>query len=253
MKKADYARIAPFYDEGTLLSQKIIDLWLGLISKYSKATAGAKVLDLGCGTGRFALPMARQLGFCVTGADACEEMLAKAREKDATGLVAWDRQEAEQLTYSDSSFDIVFTSHLLHHLDSPSKAIRECERVLKTPGMILVRYGDIEQIRGDVVHTLFPEALAIDKARTPTVKLVETQLREAGFTGITSEEVVQQSYQTGTERLNAIELKNTSILTLISQEAYEAGIQALVKYIKNNPNDPWLLFDRLTLTIGFKN
>lgn len=27
----------------------------------------------------------------------------------------------------------------------------------------------------------------------------------------------------------------------------------LVEYIENNPNDPWLLFDRLTLTIGFKN
>lgn len=253
MQKADYAKIASFYDKGTSLSQQKTDLWLGLISRYTRATTGAKMLDLGCGTGRFALPIARELGFRVTGADAFEEMLAKAREKDTTGLVAWERQEAERLTYVDDSFDVVFTSHLVHHLDSPLTAIRECKRVLKTPGTLLVRYGAIEQIRGDVVHTLFPEALAIDEARTPTVKAVEAWLREAGFTDVTSEETVQQSYGAGTERLNAIKFKNTSILTLISQKAYEAGIQALVEYIENNANDPWLLFDRLTLTIGFKN
>ncbi|MBN1811099.1 MAG: class I SAM-dependent methyltransferase [Anaerolineae bacterium] len=66
MKKADYAKIAPSYDKGASLSQQNIDLWLGLIAKHSGATVGARVLDLGCGTGRFALPMARQLGFCVT-------------------------------------------------------------------------------------------------------------------------------------------------------------------------------------------
>ncbi len=253
MKKADYAKIALSYDKGASLSQQNIDLWLELIAKHPGATVGARVLDLGCGTGRFALPMARQLGFRVTGVDVYEEMLAKAREKDAAGLVAWDRQEAERLTYSDGSFDIVFMSHLLHHLASPPKAIGECKRVLKTPGTILVRYGDIEKIRGDVVHALFPEALAIDEARTPTIKLVETWLRGAGFAGVTSEEVVQQSYQAGIDRLNAIKFKNTSVLTLISQEAYEAGIQALVGYIESSPNDPRLLFDRLTLTIGFKN
>jgi ubiquinone/menaquinone biosynthesis C-methylase UbiE len=253
MQKADYAKIASFYDKGTSLSQQNSDRWLELVSKYSKATAGAKVLDLGCGTGRFALPMAHELGFRMTGADAFEEMLAKAREKDTTGLVVWDRQEAERLTYADDSFDVVFMSHLVHHLDSPLTAICECKRVLKTPGTLLVRYGAIEQIRGDVVHTLFPEALAIDEARTPTVKVVETWLREAGFTSVTSEEIVQQSYGAGAERLNATKFKNTSILTLISQKAYETGFQALAEHVKSKPDDPWLLFDRLTLTIGYKN
>ncbi len=253
MQKADYAKIASFYDKGTSLSQQNTNLWLGLISKYARATKGAKMLDLGCGTGRFALPIARELGFRVTGADAFEEMLAKAREKDTTGLVAWDCQQAERLTYTDSSFDVVFMSHLVHHLDSPLTAICECKRVLKTPGALLVRYGAIEQIRSDIVHTLFPEALAIDETRTPSVKAVETWLREACLTSVTSEEITQQSYGTGAERLNAIKFKNTSILTLISQKAYETGFQALAEHVKSKPDDPWLLFDRLTLTIGYKN
>ena len=136
MKKADYDKIASFYDKGRSLSDRNIDLWLGLIAKYSSAAEGARALDLGCGTGRFAIPMAERLGYRVTGADASEEMLAKGKEKDVAGLVKWDIQDAQRLTYPDNSFDLVFMSHLLHHVDSPSAVINECRRVLNAPGAL---------------------------------------------------------------------------------------------------------------------
>jgi len=253
MRKADYSRIASFYDEGRSLSEQSIALWLGLISKLSKASEGAKVLDLGCGTGRIALQMATQLQFRVTGADSSKEMLAKAKEKDAAGLIKWDCQDAERLKYPDDSFDVVFMSHLLHHVNSPSKVIRECERVLNGSGVILIRYGAIEQIRDDVEHTFFPEVLTLDEARTPTVKMAEKWLSDAGFKDIISEEIVQRTYDTAIAHLNAAGVKSTSVLSMISQEAFEKGIHQLAKYVENNPNDPWLLIDRLTLTVGYKD
>ncbi len=89
-RKADYGKIAAFYDRGRTLTESTIDLWLSLISKMFGAGAGARVLDLGCGTGRFSIPMAEKLHFRVTGADTAPEMIAKAREKDHEGLVTWD-------------------------------------------------------------------------------------------------------------------------------------------------------------------
>ena len=252
MRKADYSTIASFYDKGRSLSAQNMDLWLGLISKFSKAPEGASALDLGCGTGRFALPMVSRLGFRVTGADSSKEMLVKAKEKDTAGLVKWEYQDAQYLTYPNRSFDIVFMSHLLHHVDSPSKVIRECERILNASGVILVRYGAMEQIRDDVEHTFFPETLAIDEARTPTVRIVEKWLSDAGFSGIISEEIVQQTYDTGAAHLNAARVRNTSVLSMISQKAFEEGVHDLAKYVGNNPNDLWLLFDRLTLTVGYR-
>jgi len=252
MKKADYSRIAASYDKGRPISEQNIDLWMVLIARYSSARECPRVLDLGCGTGRFALPMASRLHYRVTGADSSREMLAKARDKDTEGIVAWDYQDAQALTYHDESFDVVFMSHLLHHVDSPKRVIRECQRVLVPSGVIIVRYGAIEQIRDDVEHTFFPETLVIDEARTPAIETVEGWMRDAGFTGITTEENLQHTYETAAAHLEAVRFKSTSVLTMISPEAFEQGVYRMSEYVKENPDDSWLLFDRFALTTGCK-
>lgn len=252
MKKADYNKIAPLYDRGRKLTQENITLWLGIISRLSGAAPGSRLLDLGCGTGRFAIPIARELGYRVTGADSSREMLAKAREKDEAGLVKWDLQDAQSLNFPDKSFDIVFMSFLLHHCDDQEKVISECHRILDERGVILIRHAGMDQIREDVAHTFFPETLAIDEARMYTVKRVEDCLKEAGFSGVTSEEIVQRSFDNSRDHLEAILLKNTSTLTMIPQEAFDRGVGKLREYVKENPYDPWLLHDRIVMTAGYK-
>ena len=251
MRKADYSSIASFYDAGRPISEQNIDMWLWLVASFSRMSEGARVLDLGCGTGRFSIPMVTRLHFRVTGADFSREMLDKAREKDTNGLVKWDCMDAQQLTYPDDSFDVVFISHLLHHVDSPQRVLDECHRVLTATGVVLIRYGAIEQIRDDVEHTFFPEVLDIDEARTPSVKIVEQWLVEAGFRDVTSQEIVQKTFDTSTEHLNMAEAKGNSVLSMISPEASEKGIRDLRNYADENPNDPWLLYDKISLTAGY--
>jgi ubiquinone/menaquinone biosynthesis C-methylase UbiE len=252
MKKADYSRIASYYDKGRSLSEQNIDLWLDMVARFSGMPEGAKILDLGCGTGRFSIPMVTRLHFRVTGADSSEEMLDKAREKDTDSLVQWDRMDAQHLTYPDGSFNIVFMSHLLHHVDDPYRVLNECQRVLTPRGVVLIRYGAIEQIRDDVEHTFFPEVPEIDEARTPTVEMAERWLTEAGFRNVISQEIVQKTFETSTEHLDMAKAMGNSVLSMISPEAFEKGIRDLTGYIKDNPDDPWLLYDKLTLTAGRK-
>ena len=56
MTKADYSKIASFYDKGRSLSKQDTAMWLNLIAKLSGASKGARALDLGCGTGRCSPP-----------------------------------------------------------------------------------------------------------------------------------------------------------------------------------------------------
>ena len=252
MRKADYGKIAEYYDKGRAATGPIIDLWVGLIAKYISKGRETKLLDIGCGTGRFSLPMAERFRCLVTGADMSTEMLDKAKGKDKNGLVRWEVQDVHEMTYGDASFDAIFMSNVIHHCDMPVKALRECQRVLAVDGVLLIRYGAIEQVREDVTHMFFPETLALDEERTPSVKLVEKWMIKADFRGINTEEVMQKTFRTDEELIEAHACKNTSVLSMISEDAYIIGMQRLRKYVAEHPNEPWLYKDRFSLTTGYK-
>ncbi len=241
MKKADYNKIASFYDKGHIILEKNLKLWINMISEHMTIGEDTKLLDLGCGTGRIALPLAAELPISVTGADSSRAMLEKAKNKDIDRLVRWEYQDAESLTFVEESFDAVFMSHLLHHLDAPHKALGDCVRVLKKPGVILIRYGAMEQIRDDYRHTFFPETLEIDELRTPSVKVVENWLKKAGLTSINSVEVRQETFENTEQLLDATRHKITSVLTMISERAFNEGLKKLSDYVPSHPDDPWLL------------
>ena len=252
MKKADYRRIADTYDATRPLLEEIVERWMTLISERIGPRQRVELLDLGCGTGRFSIPIASRLGYSVTGADNSEEMLEKARDKEGGDRVRWSMQDATRLSYSSDSFDVVFMSHLLHHLDEPLDVVGECYRILRPDGVILNRYGSMKDIRDDPEHRFFPGSVEIDEARTPNIEQVEEWFRVAGFNETSTEVIVQQTYRSAAERLRKAGLRCTSVLTLVGQSAFEKGLEAFRRYISDNPNDPWLLMDKIALTTGRK-
>lgn len=252
MNKADYSKIVEYYDRRRTATGPIIELWTGLISKYINKGRETKLLDIGCGTGRFTLPIAERFHCTVIGADMSIEMLDKAKDKDKNGLVRWDVQDIHKMTYGDASFDVIFMSNVIHHCDAPLKALSECHRILGDNGVIIIRYGAMAQIREDVTHVFFPETLELDEERTPSVELLEKWMAEVSFSGINTQEVEQKTFQTGKELIDAHAYKNTSVLSMISEDAFEIGMQRLRKYVGEHPNDPWLFYDRFSMTTGYK-
>jgi len=252
MRKANYGIIADTFDAARTLLQQNLGIWLDIISKKVTPEGKVRFLDLGCGTGRFSIPVATRLGYSVIGADSSREMLSKAKVKGNECEVEWIIADAASLSYPDGSFEAVFMSHLLHHVDRPLTVVKECCRVLKLGGTILDRYGAIENIRDDPEHRFFPESIFIDEARTPTVEQVEEWFGVAGFKQVSSETIVQQTYNSAEERLENVRLKSTSVLTLISQTAFEKGLERLQKYVSDNADDPWLVQDKITITTGKK-
>jgi SAM-dependent methyltransferase len=78
---ADFDRFARFYDLDYESFQDDVALYLGFAERL-----GGPLLELGCGTGRLLLPLARA-GFDITGVDLSPRMLAVAQAKvDAAGL-----------------------------------------------------------------------------------------------------------------------------------------------------------------------
>lgn len=98
---------------------------------------GAHVLDVACGTGNTAIPLARN-GCIVTGVDIAPNLLVQARERAvAEGLaIAFDEGDAEQLPYADASFDAVTTMFGAMFAPRPELVAAEMARVLKPGGRL---------------------------------------------------------------------------------------------------------------------
>jgi SAM-dependent methyltransferase len=96
---------------------------------------GARVLDVGCGTGAGTAAAAAR-GARATGVDLAEGMLDVARRRHpALRFVAGD---AEALPFADGDFDAVVAGFVLNHLPDPDRAIAELARVLAPGGRVAV-------------------------------------------------------------------------------------------------------------------
>jgi len=94
---------------------------------------GRCALELGCGTGIF-LEKVAPTGARIMGLDLSAELLAKARARlGAAPNVVLHRGDAERMPYATSSFDTVYGSSVLHHLDL-DRALGEVFRVLRPGG-----------------------------------------------------------------------------------------------------------------------
>jgi len=98
------------------------------------------VLDLGCGTGHYALWFARR-GAQVTGIDLSAEMLSIARaEAAATGLAIELREGdiRKRLPFDDCAFDLIFSATALHYIEDLAELFHEAYRVLRENGNLLI-------------------------------------------------------------------------------------------------------------------
>ncbi len=108
-----------------------------------KLPAGASVLDIGCGTGRF-VRYAAAAGLCPSCADISPVMLEYVRKKVAEeGLNEIITQNAGfiSMDFPAESFDAVVSGAALHHLPDLWKlsALMNIARVLKPGGQFILR------------------------------------------------------------------------------------------------------------------
>lgn len=97
---------------------------------------GLRALDVGCGGGLLAEPVAT-MGFAATGVDPSEPSLRTARAHAMrSGLdITYDAGVAERLPYADACFDVVFCCDVLEHVSSVEQTVREIARVLRPGGV----------------------------------------------------------------------------------------------------------------------
>ena len=102
------------------------------------AVAGKIAADIGAGSG-FVTEGLLGRGLRVIAVDRSEAMLEEMRRKFGEGgAVEYRIGEAESLPLADGSVDCVFANMYIHHVESPSAAIREMARIVKPGGRLII-------------------------------------------------------------------------------------------------------------------
>jgi 2-polyprenyl-3-methyl-5-hydroxy-6-metoxy-1,4-benzoquinol methylase len=110
-----------------------------VIASFLSPLAGQSILDVGTGTGRAAIALARR-GAIATGVDASAEMLAvaKRRAQESDAVVTFIQGDAHALDFADKSFDSVVCLRVLMHTPDWRRSLRELCRVAR--GRVVLDY-----------------------------------------------------------------------------------------------------------------
>ena len=99
--------------------------------------AGACVLDVACGAGLIALPVARA-GYRVEGVDLAGGALEVARRRVPEGADATFRLgDATALDAEAGAYDAVLLFDMLEHVEDPARVVAEAGRVVRPGGVVL--------------------------------------------------------------------------------------------------------------------
>jgi SAM-dependent methyltransferase len=136
-----FDRAAGYYDQSRGLPDGVAEL----VADRIEAAVGpqGRLLELGVGTGRIALPLHRR-GRRIVGVDLSVPMLDRYRAKAAAlGLPppAVLRADATRLPFRDACVDAVLEVHVLHLIPDWRRALAEGRRVLRRGGVVLVGRG----------------------------------------------------------------------------------------------------------------
>lgn len=101
----------------------------------AELSGAAKMLDIGCGEGRFCR-MAKEIGIDAVGIDPIEPFIERARNRDPAGKYL--NAFAEKLPFYDEEFDLAVFYLSLIDIDDIHTAVREATRILKPGGRILI-------------------------------------------------------------------------------------------------------------------
>jgi ubiquinone/menaquinone biosynthesis C-methylase UbiE len=181
---------------------------------------GRRVLDAGCGTGRFLAALEPQAR--VWGIDASAEMLAVARER-VPRSVRLKRARVEEAPFRPAWFDRVVFWLVIHLLDR-ARAFAATHRLLADGGRACIVTFDAAHFDEYWANRFFPSFEGFDRARFPAADELEAELREAGFADLRLIRRTQRETIDRDAALAKLRGRHISTFDLLEPGEYAAGL-----------------------------
>jgi cyclopropane fatty-acyl-phospholipid synthase-like methyltransferase len=193
--------------------------------------AGSRVLDVGCGTGNYARALQEATGCAISGVEPSDQM--RQRAENAANWTALVAGSAESLPYPDGSFDLVYSTDVIHHVGDRDTFFSEAARVL-APGGLIATVTDSRQdiARRRPLSNYFPETVAIEERRYPAIETLRAEMEAAGLTGIRETHVELEYPLTD---IRAYRERAYSSLHFIPDDALARGLARMEQDLQAGP------------------
>jgi demethylmenaquinone methyltransferase/2-methoxy-6-polyprenyl-1,4-benzoquinol methylase len=180
----DYSRQAARYDETRSASPSV----LRPLREALEGAPGRRLVDIGGGTGNYAIALKRE-GWEPVVVDRSVEMLARAAAKGLEIVTA----DAQNLPFEDESFDAATMISMLHHVEDRGAALDEARRILKTGGRLVLKGFSGEDAVSLWIVDYFPSSRPWMRATHPPLAAILRQLPGARLIPIRFEDMEDAS------------------------------------------------------------
>ncbi|HEX8067612.1 MAG TPA: methyltransferase domain-containing protein [Thermoleophilaceae bacterium] len=170
--RVDYTTAAETYDETRAASPSVV----GPLRRCLSGAPGTRLLDVGGGTGNYAVALRDEAGFDPVVVDASEQMLERAAAKGLPTIAG----DAEDLPFEDGSFDAVTMISMIHQVVDWRRAVAEARRVLVPGGRLAVKGFARENIAATHwIYDYFPSARAWMEREHQGIEEIRAELPRA--------------------------------------------------------------------------
>jgi ubiquinone/menaquinone biosynthesis C-methylase UbiE len=232
----DLTDIPAGYDRGRDHGPEFLGLWMATLERHLHGLNVRRILDLGCGTGRFSEALATHFRAEVIGIDPSVKMLERAREKQHPDGVQYQLGSAETISLPSWSVDVIFISMSFHHFVDRASAARECRRVLGDPGVVCVRTGTREQIQSYPYVPFFPSTSPRLAELLPDHAELCEPFEAAGFRLSASEVIIQTVAPNWSAYADKLSAGGDSVLATLNAQELESGLAAIRRHVAEAAN-----------------
>jgi cyclopropane fatty-acyl-phospholipid synthase-like methyltransferase len=197
-------------------------------------TSNSAVLEIGCGSGAYALHLAQTIGCSVTGLDINALGIRNASQLALdNGMARQVRFEvcdvSRPLPFADETFDAIFSNDVLCHVPGRPSLIAEMYRVLK-PGVGRMLFSDALIIGGIVSQEEIATRSSIGYYLFSPPGENERLMQQAGFSNIETLDTTEHAAATAA-RWHQARQKNKDRLIVAEGESNWAGLQRFLSCV----------------------
>jgi SAM-dependent methyltransferase len=233
------------FNAGRALSPSSMAVWRAVLAPYFRRAEW--VVDVGSGTGRFAVLLADWFGTAVIGVEPAFRMRDVAATAGRHSSVFYVGGRAEALPLRGASTAVALLSNVYHHIADRPACARELGRVLRPSGLVLIRGAFAGRLGEITLFDHFPEAKAICE-QFPNLDETVRTFADSGFTIEAVERVVQGTCSSLRELAARTRLRADTTLALMADAAFAARQAALEQAVAVE-TEPTPVIDTLDLVV----